>query len=64
MEPFVCDYSVLCSTTLKPTLVPAKADDEVLASALRSYHRELLTNNKKISARLKSDHGIEMRYSS
>ena len=40
----------------------AKADDEVLASALRSYHRELLTNNKKISARLKNDHGIEMRY--
>ena len=39
----------------------AKADDTVLAEALESYHREKLTNNEKISERLKREHGITMR---
>ena len=42
-------------------LLTVKADDEVLAGALSQYHKELLTNNKKISAHLFSDHGIKMR---
>ncbi|TDL13749.1 hypothetical protein BD410DRAFT_817268 [Rickenella mellea] len=37
-----------------------KFDDEKLVAALRSYHREQLTSNTKISARLLSDHGIQM----
>ena len=41
-----------------------KADDEVLASALHKYHKELLTNNKKISACLFSDHGYRCRQGS
>ncbi|KAF8639055.1 hypothetical protein AX17_001751 [Amanita inopinata Kibby_2008] len=35
-------------------------DDADLVDALHSYHREKLTNNQKISARLLSDHGIKM----
>ena len=46
---------------LTPIHVLAKANDEVLANALRKYHGELLTNNKKISARLLSEYGIGMR---
>jgi len=42
-------------------VLTAKADDEVLTGALYQYHKELLTNNKKISAHLFSDHGIKMR---
>ncbi|KAF8884384.1 hypothetical protein BD779DRAFT_1472147 [Infundibulicybe gibba] len=37
-----------------------KADDEVLICALEKYHRELLSSNKKIAARLAADHGIIM----
>ncbi|TFY75926.1 hypothetical protein EWM64_g8088 [Hericium alpestre] len=36
------------------------ASDPVLAEALRTYHRELLSSNNKIARRLKADHGIEM----
>ena len=39
-----------------------KSDDERLVAALQDYHRELLTNNTKISKRLRSDHGIQMRF--
>lgn len=39
----------------------AKTDDESLVKALESYHREKLTNNQKISERLKREHGITMR---
>lgn len=37
-----------------------KADDEMLSNALNDYHREGLTSNAKISARLLADHGITM----
>lgn len=40
----------------------AAADDEKLVDALRQYHRENLSSNKKIAARLKVDHQISMRY--
>ena len=39
-----------------------KAEDEVLQTALVKYHKELLSSNEKISARLKAEHGIQMRY--
>jgi hypothetical protein len=38
-----------------------KADSEVLVAALQTYHREQLSNNRKISERLLADHGIKMR---
>ena len=39
-----------------------KSTDKRLADALHKYHRELLSNNDKIAARLLSDYGIIMRY--
>jgi hypothetical protein len=54
-----CTQNSLSRVTLSPAT--AKADDEALANALHSYHREQLTSNKKISARLLSDHGIKIR---
>jgi hypothetical protein len=51
-----CPYAQYNCLTLT-----AKADDEVLTDALHQYHKELLTNNKKISARLFSDQDIKMR---
>jgi len=38
------------------------ADDETLVKALKAYHRENLSSNKKIAARLWADHGTRMRY--
>ena len=38
------------------------ADDEKLVQALEAYHWENLSSNKKIVARLWTDHGIKMRY--
>ena len=64
----ICKCLVSCDSSLGPLsqyiflfFWIAKADDKVLSSALRQSHRELLTNNKKISARLFSEHGIKMR---
>ncbi len=38
-----------------------KADNAGLVSALQAYHREMLTDNKKIAERLLVDHNIKMR---
>jgi hypothetical protein len=64
MEQSVCISCMKLYRNDKLTSVTilAKADDEILANALRQYHRELLSNNKKILARLFSEHGITMRY--
>jgi hypothetical protein len=40
----------------------AKADDPVLCETLKKYHRENLSNNGKISKRLKNKYNINMRY--
>lgn len=39
----------------------AKADNEEFVAILKKYHREKVCSNKKISARLSAEHGIEMR---
>ena len=57
--------SVSVSNTVRVCRVDenaAKADDAALTEALESYHREKLTNNQKISERLKREHGITMRF--
>jgi hypothetical protein len=56
------EYSQPCVHVFsKANSKAAKADDESLVKALESYHREKLTNNQKISERLKREHGITMR---
>lgn len=61
MEQSVCNlFTKLFNMVLTVRLL-VKANDEVLGNALRQYHQELLTNNKKISARLLSEHEIAMR---
>ena len=52
---------VISSANVCRVQYAVKTDDERLVAALEGYHRELLTNNTKISKRLYSDHGIQMR---
>ncbi|KAF8445060.1 hypothetical protein L210DRAFT_3611184 [Boletus edulis BED1] len=40
--------------------VTVQAEDEVLAAAFFKYHREMLTNNVKIAARLAAEYNIHM----
>ena len=44
-----------------PHIILVSANDPVLQEALRKYHRELVTDNNKISERLLADYRIEMK---
>ena len=54
----------ILALALKPDiddiLLQAKVDDPGLVAALQQYHRELVTSNKTIAARLASEHNIIM----
>lgn len=42
-------------------LLAASANNEALVNALNTYHRERLSSNQKIAARLAAEHDIHMR---
>jgi hypothetical protein len=49
-----CEYGINAS-------ILVKADDSTLHPALEKYHREGLTNDKKISERLMREYDIDMK---